>query len=653
MATCPKSAKKTLVGLTRLSSSCDIFCRFTSESNRNRHIARAHRGQQYRRLSSDSPLELTRTASLLTSSENTASEVDTDNLPLSIRILNFHSGQRLVDREPCKSQLTADSTVGSEIMRETKEDHSSVKSVSSWKGEECSPTIVQETDSKGGTACNSGGEELERTMVAVKVSTDVGRKQEQERLSESSRTDWRNGMKAKASQLKEESLCSVSDEDSIKAKAVAALRALNARDRRIRNGLPGTIGAAMWSGVSRKKSRGLNSDDRFRFPLVRKTPPSTNRFASLAEKKKKNLSSMVKSETISQPKENTAEIRQEIPSMPLNAASPVCYDIYEFQDEPEQVQPSSEFGLAEFRLRAPVGKVGADTGPISEVEESRKTECNSLLKDPAKKAVECQPLSEQKGTFTPVVQEALENTKQKVLKPLKLLEQIAKEKALKPLKPSEENPKPKFNHSSRKHHKSKKKRWHRIIVDSEDDTSDTDAMAESHDTHRIALDQRLDNHRERKKSVNSKQQCEESGSIKRRHVVPCLSGVLVEDRQCEKRAKTARKPSKSGSKRATKTDLLMSVFAKSRQRNSSVNSVATGCSVPAKSPFCSTLLGPYRSVETVGSRAGAMTRSDSVSSATSGSAGNFGMSSDDEGMERGTKSQSKKEKGGQQKVAAL
>jgi hypothetical protein len=537
----------------------------------------------------------------------------------------------------------------SETFTETKEDHSS------WKGEERSAAIVYETDNTRGTVSNTGEEEeLERATVAVKRSTDVGRRQEQEQLSESSRTDWRNGMKAKASQLRPESLCGVNDEDSIKAKAVAALRALNARDKRIRNGLPGTIGAAMWSGVSRRKSRGLNSDDRFRFPLVRKTPPSTNRFASLAEKKKKNVSSsMVKSEAISQPKGSTEEDRREMPSAP---AIPISYDIYEFQDEAEQVRPPSEFGLAEFRLRAPLGKVGADTGPSSDVEEGKIAEWDNLLKDTTGKAVDPQPLSEQKGVFTPaVLLEALENTKQKVLKPLKLSEQNTKEKVFKPLRRSEQNPKPKSSHSGRKHQSSKKKRWHRIIVDSGEDTSDTDTVAEPHDIHRVALDQRLDNHREREKYINSEQRCEEGRSMKRRHMVPCLSGVLVEDRQCGKRAKTARKPSKGGSKRATKTDLLMSVFAKSRQRINSINSVATGRSVPAKSPFCNTLLGSYRSVGTLGNIAGAVNKSDDLecSMTSGGSAGNFATSSDDERMASGTKSQSKKQKRDQQKMTTL
>jgi len=621
-----------------------MFHRFTSESNRNRHVARAHRGQQYRRLSTDSPLECTRTVSPLTSSESTASETDTDSLPLSIRISNFTSGHRPVDKGPCKSQLTTACSVDSDTSA-VSEDHSGMKSISGLKGGGCSSTIVQEADHTGRTLHNSGEEEQETAVAAVKKSTDVGIRQEREQLFDYSRTDWRNGMKTEVPQPKPESLCGVNDEDSIKAKAVAALRALNARDRRIRNGLPGTVGAAMWSGVSRKKSRGLNSDDRFRFPLVRKTPPSTNRFASLEEKKKKNISSMVKYEAMNQSKESSEEERQELPTMPLNPAISISYDIYEFQDEVEQVQPPSEFGLAEFRLRAPVGKVasqesGADMGPSSDVEESRTADWDSLLRNTAGKAVDPQPLSEQKEEgYTSVILEALGNTKKKVLKPLML---------------SEQNPKPKHNHSSGKNESTKKKRWHRIIVDSGEDTSDTETVAEPHDIHRVALDQRFDNHREREKSVESEQRSEEGKGIKRRRVMPCLSGVLVEDRQCGKRAKTVKHPSKGGSKRSTKTDLLMSVFAKSRQRNISNNTVVTGHSVPAKTPFCSTsLLGPYRSVGTYDSIAGAESESDSGSLATSGSTGNLAMSSDDERMARGTKSQSRKQKRGQRKTAAL
>ncbi|XP_021934548.1 uncharacterized protein LOC110837065 isoform X3 [Zootermopsis nevadensis] len=603
--------------------------RFTSESNRNRHVARAHRGQQYRRLSTDSPLERTRTSSPLTSNESAASEVDTDSLPLSIRISNFCSEQSLVDSEPCKSQTAG--FADSETSGETK-DRSVVKCISSWKGEGSGTAAVQEADGTGRTACNSAEEEqLERATAAVARSADVGRRQEQEKLSESSRTDWRNGAKVKSSQPRSESLCGANDEDSIKAKAVAALRALNARDRRIRNGLPGTIGAAMWSGVSRKKSRGLDSDVRFRFPSVRKTPLSTNRYASLEEKKKKTVSNMVKCETMSQPNGGTEENRQQTPpSLPLDVAVSRSYDIYEFHDEAEQVRPPSEFGLAEFRLRAPLGKFVTDTGPSSDVEESKVAEWDSLLKD-------TQPVLGHEGVSSPAVLEDLENTEQEVFKPLRL---------------SEETPKPKFSHSSRKHHSSKKKRWHRIIVDSEEDTSDTDTVAERHETRRVALDQRLNNHREREKCIDLEQRYEEGRGVKRHHV-PCLSGVLVEDRQCGKRGKTARKPSKGSSKRATKTDLLMSVFAKSRQRNNCINSVAAGRSVPAKSQLCGTFSGPYRSAGTTGSVAGTVNKSDSGCSATSAPARRFATSSDDERVASGTKSESKKPKRGQEKMTAL
>lgn len=534
-----------------------------------------------------------------------------------------------MDSEPCKSQTAG--FVDSETLAETK-DRSVVKCISSWKGEGSGTAAVQEADGTGRTACNSAEEEqLERATAAVARSTDVGRRQEQEKLSESSRTDWRNGVKVKSSQPRSESLCGANDEDSIKAKAVAALRALNARDRRIRNGLPGTIGAAMWSGVSRKKSRGLDSDVRFRFPSVRKTPLSTNRFASLEEKKKKTVSNMVKCETMSQPNGGTEENRQQTPpSLPLDVAVSRSYDIYEFHDEAEQVRPPSEFGLAEFRLRAPLGKFVTDTGPSSDVEESKVAEWDSLLKD-------TQPVLGHEGVSSPAVLEDLENTEQEVFKPLRL---------------SEETPKPKFSHSSRKHHSSKKKRWHRIIVDSEEDTSDTDTVAERHETRRVALDQRLNNHREREKCIDLEQRYEEGRGVKRHHV-PCLSGVLVEDRQCGKRGKTARKPSKGSSKRATKTDLLMSVFAKSRQRNNCINSVAAGRSVPAKSQLCGTFSGPYRSAGTTGSVAGTVNKSDSGCSVTSAPARRFATSSDDERVASGTKSESKKPKRGQEKMTAL
>ena len=620
--------KKQQLGGTHLS--VVMFHRFSSESNRNRHIAKAHRGH-HRRLSTDSPLELTRLSSPLTSSESTVSEVDTDSMPLSIRMSNFRSQPRPGDNEPCSSHVITASTVGSETSLVTQQNCSSVKDVSNLKGEGCSVARVQGTDQTAGTTGNGGEEEeQERVTVAVTRSTDVGRGRDQGRL-----TQWRNGMKSEASQLRPENLCSANDEDSIKAKAVAALRALNARDKRIRNGLPGTIGAALWSGASRKKSKGLNSDDRFRFPLVRKTPPSTNRFASLAEKKKKYISSTAKFEAVSQSKECPEEDRRKVPAMSLSAAIPFSYDIYEFQDEVDQVQRPSE-----LRLRTPVGKVGsqdsgADTGPSSDLEESRMAEWDSVLRDP-------QPLSEQKGEeCTSVEQHNLENPKRKLLQSLKLSEQNASHKT-----------RLKHSHSNRKCESGKKKRWHRIIVDSGDDTSDTETVAEPHDTYRVALDQRLNNHTEGEKYVNSEHQTEKGRGIKRRHVVPCFSGVLVEDRQCRKRAKTAKQPSKGSSRRSTKTDLLMSVFAKSRQRNSYINTAAAGHSVSAQPPFCNTSFsGSHRSVRTFGNIAEAESESDSGSRATSVSTGNLALSSDDERIVRGRRS--KKQKREKRKMAAL
>jgi hypothetical protein len=524
--------------------------------------------------------------------------------------------------------------VDSETSTVTKEDHST------QKGKECNAVVVQEIDHVVGTRCNSGGEEEQEraTKLTDKRPTELGRRQDREQF-EASKTHWRSSLKAEEFHRRSESVGSVNDEDSIKAKAVAALRALNARDRRIRNGLPGSIGAALWSGVSRKKSRGLNSDDRFRFPLVRKTPPSTNRFASLAEKKKKNIANMAKFEAMSQSKENPEEGRHR------NAAIPMSYDIYEFQDEVEQVQRPSEFGLAEFRLRTPAGKIasqdsGADTGPISDVEKSKVADWDSLHKDTTEEAVEPEPLLEQKEERgTHVMQNVLKNTKKKVLKPLKLSEQI---------------PRLKHGHVSRKRESSKKRRWHRIIVVSGEDTSDTETVVEPHDIRRAALDQKLDNHREREKSVNLEHRSKGGRGSMRRHIMPCLSGVLVEDRQRGRHSKRAKQPSRSGSKRSTKTELLMSVFAKSRQRNNSINTAATAQSVPGKTSFCSTSFsGPCRSVGPFGSTAGAESESDSGSLATSVSAGNFAVSSDDERMTRETKSQSRNQKKGKQKTVAL
>jgi len=152
--------------------------------------------------------------------------------------------------------------------------------------------------------------------------------------------------------------------------------------------------------------------------------------------------------------------------------------------------------------------------------------------------------------------------------------------------------------------------------------------------------------------MNSEHQTEEGRGIKKRHVVPCFSGVLVEDRQCRKRAKTAKQPSKGSSRRSTKTDLLMSVFAKSRQRNSYINTAAAGHSVSAQPPFCNTSFsGSHRSVRTFGNIAEAESESDSGSLATSVSTGNLAMSSDDERMVRGRRS--KKQKREKRKVAAL
>jgi hypothetical protein len=157
---------------------------------------------------------------------------------------------------------------------------------------------------------------------------------------------------------------------------------------------------------------------------------------------------------------------------------------------------------------------------------------------------------------------------------------------------------------------------------------------------------------EGEKYVNSEHRTEEGRGIKKRRVVPCLSGVLVEDRQCRKRAKTAKQPSKGSSRRSTKTDLLMSVFAKSRQRNSYINAAAAGHSVSAQPPFCNTSFsGSHRSVGTFGNIAEAESESDSGSLATSVSTGNLAASSDDERMVRARRS--KKQKREKRKMAAL
>jgi hypothetical protein len=528
----------------------------------------------------------------------------------------------------------------SETSAATEEDHSS------QKGKGCSATIVQEMDRMIGTPCNSGEEEeQEKANLTDKRSTYMGNRQDREQF-ESSKTHWRSSMKAEGSHLRSENFGSLDDEDSIKAKAVAALRALNARDRRIRNGLPGSIAAALWSGISRKKSKGLNSDDRFRFPLVRKTPPSTNRFASLAEKKKKNISSVVKFEAMSRSKESAEKRKQEIPIIPPNAGIPMSYDIYEFQDEVEQAQRPSEFGLAEFRLRTPTGKTasqdsGTDTGPISYMEKSKAAEWDSLQKDTTRETFELQPLLEQKEErCTHVIQNVLENTKKKILKPPKLSEKISRLK---------------HNRVNRKHESSKKRRWHRIIVVSGEDTSDTETVVEPCDIRRLALDRKVDNHKGREQSVNLDHRSDEGrGSMKRRHVIPCLSGVLVEDRQCGKHSKKVKQPSRNGSKRSTKTELLMSVFAKSRQRNISINTAAAAHSVPAKTAFCSSSFsGQFRSVEPFVSTAEAESESDSGSFATSISTGNVTVSSDDERLTKEMKSQSRNQKKGRPKITAL
>ena len=167
------------------------FCRFSSESNRNRHIARAHRNIQYRRLSTDSTV---------TTEENT-------------QPVTSQGTEMSVTPPPC------------EMVPEPPE-----------------PAQVEEPPLE------------RRTRVKVDMIDKVD---------------------------------GLNEEESIKAKAVAALRALNSKDRRTRNGFAGNNGPVLWTSVSRNKSRGNNSEERFRFPLVRKTPPSVNRFASLAEKKKK------------------------------------------------------------------------------------------------------------------------------------------------------------------------------------------------------------------------------------------------------------------------------------------------------------------------------------------------------------------------------
>ncbi|XP_069700408.1 uncharacterized protein [Periplaneta americana] len=576
--------------------------RFTSESNRNRHIARAHRGHQLRRLSTDSSgldrnLETIKIALV---GSNNASKTENDSVPTSSRTSTKTGFQETstpaitVDSVPasCKPQVHGE--VGTVPNPEVKEGRSFVECSSNRTGED----IVQEREESGKVTVAANSSRLEGERLSNETVQD-------------SRTDWKNGLRGDTSHSKTEMLSGVSDEESIKAKAVAALRALNARDKRIKSGLPGTFGAGMWSGNSRKKSKGPNSDDRFRFPLVRKTPPSTNRFASLAEKKKKTASGTVKFEAISQAKES-AEEEQQVLKVPQNAAIRTSYDVYEFQDEVEQVQP-----LAEYGLRAPCGKGGADSedvGPSSDVEEGKKEEQIEVERDQAKVREE-----------VPALQDLTKGTVRK--------------------KPSE--------HKSKHVHSNKKKRWHRIIVDSGEDTTDTETVTETRDTHRTALDQKLDNLREREKSANTEQRSEAGRGVKRRRVVPCLSGVLVEDRQCEKRAKTVKQPSKGGSKRSTKTDLLMSVFAKSRQRNNSNNGATPARSVPSKVPFCSSSESrSYRNTGAYDSAPGVESESDSGSLATSGSAGNP-VSSDDERMARGRKSQSKKQKRGQQKSAAL
>ncbi|KAJ9592589.1 hypothetical protein L9F63_015727, partial [Diploptera punctata] len=387
---------------------CDV--RFSSESNRNRHIAKAHRSGQNRRLSTDSLGEQT--------TENSQPET--------------------VNSSP------------SETVAEQPEFTKKPE-----------PAPVEEPPPE------------KRTRTKIDIIANVDNL----------------------------------NEDSIKAKAVAALKALNSKDRRTRNGFSGNNGPVLWTGVSRNKSRSNNSEERFRFPSVRKTPPSVNRFASLAEKKKNRVVGSSSHELTARAKENIEEELDKSTSV-TNVNIPISYDVYEFQDEVEQVKPLGEYGLRGGAPAKPGGSDQRDEAPQDSYSmENISDSADAGINDAVSR------ISEEESSEEPISEKVVKNTVASRSKP---------------------------KHTVKKRLLSRKKRWHRIIVDSGEETSDAEML-------------------ETRK--------EEGRGVKRRHTVP--SGVKVEDRQRGKKTKS-KQPSRGNQKRTTKTDLLMSVFAKSRQRTAGV-----------------------------------------------------------------------------------
>ncbi|KAJ4433837.1 hypothetical protein ANN_16149 [Periplaneta americana] len=190
--------------------------RFTSESNRNRHIARAHRGHQLRRLSTDSSgldrnLETIKIALV---GSNNASKTENDSVPTSSRTSTKMGFQETstpaitVDSVPasCKPQVHGE--VGTVPNPEVKEGRSFVECSSNRTGED----IVQEREESGKVTVAASSSRLEGERLSNETVQD-------------SRTDWKNGLRGDTSHSKTEMLSGVSDEESIKAKAVAALRA--------------------------------------------------------------------------------------------------------------------------------------------------------------------------------------------------------------------------------------------------------------------------------------------------------------------------------------------------------------------------------------------------------------------------------------------
>lgn len=427
-----------------------MIFRFSSESNRNRHIARAHRN---RRISTDSP-----------SLESTVDSSKT-------------------------SQVTENANLEAQA------------SSSSSEGTSEHPVVRKKSD-------------------RIRVDEPQPEKRSRVKVDMFEKIDG------------------LSEEDSIKAKAVAALRALNSRDRRTRNGFSGNNGPVLWTGVSRNKTRGNNSEERFRFPRARKTPPPENRFASLVEKKKKRGNEGV---TKGKTKENIEEVREATP--PLSVPVSLSLDVYDFQEDAEQTKPLGGYGT---RGGVPGKPESSDQQDEVSVRDGMEVATNDAV----------EPVIHSSANTVGETMDEVSQSSQEIVVPASKPQCRVKKRLF-----------------------VKKKRWHRIIVDSGEETSDAETSAEL----------------KRK----------EDRGIKRRHSVP--SGVLVEDRQHSKKTKT-KQPSRGSPKRSTKTDLLMSVFAKSRQRSN-----ITSATRPA--PLFN------RSYKTY----------ESESDSSSINMGNVGASSEDEG----------------------